>query len=189
MLNLMKHKVWVSENAHCGCDISDVLSIFNDGKNEDHVEMCRVGFYSRHSTNEYINQSRIKVKVNEEAMTMNMWSTNSRWDVLGAGLSFLCIIHCAILPLLPMILSALPWLGDEKLHLGLLALISPVAIFAIIKGVKCHGRKSLLLWAGIGLALLLSGPMAGEALEKPFTVIGSLTLAGTHLINRKYSCC
>lgn len=106
-------------------------------------------------------------------------------DLVGAGLSFLCLAHCAILPFLPLVLAGLPWLENEAIHLGLLALITPISLFAFVRGVKRHGKKPLLILGCAAVVILLLGPVAGHDFEKPLTVVGSIMLCVGHWFNRK----
>lgn len=111
--------------------------------------------------------------------------TRNRLDFFGACLSIMCLVHCTLLPFLPLLLGALPWLANEKMHLCLLVLITPIALFSLYRGHLRHGQKKVVVLGGAGLFLLLMGPLAGEALEKVVTVIGSILLCGAHLQNRR----
>jgi hypothetical protein len=125
----------------------------------------------------------------DELLADTPWGSRpgSRLDLFGTCLSLMCLAHCAILPLLPLLLAGLPWLANEQLHLGLLALIMPVALISFFRGTRRHGHKSVLVSGAAALVLLLSGPVAGEALEKPLTIAGSLMLCGAHLKNLRAS--
>ena len=74
---------------------------------------------------------------------------------------------------------------------------SPGLIIPGVAGAVCLVLTAIALqilpfsWVGLlvmfaGLAVLLSGPVAGEALEKPVTIIGSIVLCAAHLLNRKW---
>ena len=123
----------------------------------------------------------------KEVSFSQFWGSrpSGRLDVFGACLSVMCLAHCAILPLLPLILASLPWLQNERLHLGLLVLITPVALFSFLRGTTRRGHKAVSILGCTGLLLMLMGPFAGEALEKPLTVVGSLVLCAAHLKNRR----
>ncbi|MDJ0841760.1 MAG: MerC domain-containing protein [Acidobacteriota bacterium] len=111
--------------------------------------------------------------------------SGNRLDIFGASLSMMCLVHCAVLPFLPLLLAGLPWLADEKMHLLLLVLITPVALYSFLRGQLRHGQISVVVLGGAGLLMLLMGPFAGETLEKPLTVVGSIVLCGAHLQNRR----
>lgn len=117
-----------------------------------------------------------------------MTGSNKSWkqiDILGACLSLLCLVHCALPLVLPFLVASLPWLKNEMLHFGLLALVAPVAIWAITQGCRKHGNRRILVMGVISLVLLFAAVFSGEALEKPLTFAGSILLFFTHLQNRK----
>ncbi len=112
-------------------------------------------------------------------------------DLMGTFFSLFCLAHCMLLPLLPLFLTAVPWLGDESTHWILLLLIVPVAVLALYHGYRRHHRRSVLLYGTVGLVLLLLA-IALEDHEKALTVAGSLALCTAHFKNRQCctpSCC
>ncbi len=119
-------------------------------------------------------------------MSPHELGSNGLMDLLGAWLSLLCLAHCTLVPLLPLLLAAIPWLADEAMHATLLIVITPVAVVALARGYRRHGRRSVLFGGALGLILLLSAAFMGEALEKPLSVTGSLVLCAAHLQNRRY---
>lgn len=122
------------------------------------------------------------------------------WDRIGIGASTLCLIHCLVLP---VVLGALPLLNralvqNERIHQALAAFIVVTCGFALIPGLRCHGRPGPLGLGAIGLLLLLSAaflaaPLHAEAWETPLTVAGGLFLVSAHLLNlrltRRHHCC
>lgn len=125
----------------------------------------------------------------QQTIDANPWqqAANNRWDMVGACLSLMCLAHCIILPFLPFLLAALPWLENEYIHLSLLAMVVPISSFAFFRGLKRHGSKTPLLWGAAGILMVLAGPVSGEALEKPLTVIGAIVLCVGHWQNRKHT--
>jgi hypothetical protein len=108
-------------------------------------------------------------------------------DRTAIGASFLCLIHCAGLPLL---LAALPALSraiaiPESFHLWMLTLAIPTSAIALVMGFRRHGRGETLLLGGTGLALMLAGALAfaGTPTETVMTIGGSLCLASAHIVN------
>ncbi len=121
-------------------------------------------------------------------MTMKNDSAPVDWvERAAVSASLLCLVHCLALPFL---LAALPALAtivpvSESFHLWVLAFAVPASAIALLSGMTRHGTTWLLVPGAIGLALLASGaiPFGTTRWETPLTIIGSLTLAGTHLLN------
>ncbi len=114
------------------------------------------------------------------------------WDTFGIGLSGLCLIHCAVIPLLP-VLFVIPlgaMVESELLHMGLLLLMLPTAVIALGNGYRRHRRKSAPILGAAGLAALVLGlalaGWLGESGEKWLTVCGGLVLAAAHGVNLRY---
>lgn len=122
-----------------------------------------------------------------------MDSNTTRWwqatDRVGAIASFLCAIHCA---LLPFVLTLLPLMG-----LGFLAghafervfvmFAASLALFSLINGFRRHRRIHALMLAGAGLVLLLSGVTFAETyslrLHSTLVASGGLMVAAAHFLN------
>lgn len=116
-----------------------------------------------------------------------------RWwdaaDRVGATASFICAIHCA---LLPFVLTLLPLLG-----LGFLAshgferwfvfFAASLALFALVSGYRRHRRGMPLRLALPGLALLLLGVTWAEscpvAVHATLVTCGGLLVAAAHFVN------
>ena len=125
-------------------------------------------------------------------MTRN--SANTTLQVLGdktaIGLSFTCILHCLFLPLLLILIpsNATHWVSDESFHHWMLLGVMASSVLALYLGFKKHQQKSILVWGGAGLFILLS-PLAfgheiiGEYGEKVLTVIGAGVIAIGHIKN------
>lgn len=120
--------------------------------------------------------------------------TNStRWwhaaDRLGATASFLCAIHCA---LLPFVLTVLPLLGlaflaDHRFERAFVIGASLLASLVLIRGYLRH-RQTLPMWLAIpGLVLLLFGVtyIDGPSLVAHSVLVtcGGLLLASAHYVN------
>ena len=88
-------------------------------------------------------------------------ANKSRWwrvaDRVGATASFLCAIHCA---LLPFVLALLPFVGleflaDHRFERGFVLFACTLALFAMIRGYRrhpvraSHGRYGLAVDGGI----------------------------------------
>jgi hypothetical protein len=115
-----------------------------------------------------------------------------RWrmaDRVGATASFLCAIHCA---LLPFVLALLPFLGleflaDHRFERGFVLFACVLALFALIRGFRRHQRPLPLMLAIPGLALLLLGVTYAEnysiILHSVLVTCGGLLLASAHFVN------
>ncbi|QWT21164.1 MerC domain-containing protein [Bacillus sp. NP157] len=119
--------------------------------------------------------------------------TRRRWwhvaDRLGATASFLCAVHCAVLP---FVLALLPFIG-----LGFLAshafegvfvsCATVLASFALVSGYRRHHHVLPLLLAGPGLVLLILGVtvLHDRSLFVHALVVtcGGLLVATSHFIN------
>ncbi len=120
-------------------------------------------------------------------------SNKSRWwqmaDRIGATASFLCAIHCA---LLPFVLALLPFLGleflaDQRFERGFVLFACALALIALIRGFRRHQQPLPLLLAVPGLALLLLGVTYAESysvvLHSVLVTCGGLLLASAHFVN------
>lgn len=117
----------------------------------------------------------------------------TRWwqiaDRVGATASFLCAIHCA---LLPFVLAALPLLGleflaDHRFERGFVMCACALATVALIRGFRRHQHPLPLLLAVPGLALLLLGVTVAQdysiILHSVMVTCGGLLLASAHFVN------
>ena len=111
-------------------------------------------------------------------------------DKSAIGLSFLCALHCLLLPaaivLYPSTLGFLP--GDESVHFALLFLVIPVSAYALIKGGKVHKSRKVFITGISGLlvlvaAVVLGHDILGEIGEKILTVLGSIIVIIAHVQN------
>ena len=110
----------------------------------------------------------------------------SFWDGLGAALSLVCAVHCALLPfvlaLLP--LAGLAFLKDERLEIGLILTSLSVAAFALARGFGWHrnwrvpavGLLGAVIWA-CG-HFFLEQPWEGLAMG-----LGGCHFAAAHWLN------
>ncbi|MEO9080386.1 MAG: MerC domain-containing protein [Rhodanobacter sp.] len=117
----------------------------------------------------------------------------TRWwrmaDRIGAVASFLCAIHCALLPfvlaLLPLV--GLEFLADYRFERGFVMFACALALVALVRGFRRHQQPLPLLLAIPGLALLLLGVTFAEnysiILHSVLVTCGGLLLAGAHFVN------
>lgn len=112
-------------------------------------------------------------------------------DFLGALVSAICALHCALFPVL---VTVLPMIGLDILTTPAaeLTLISSAVVFAIFAGVsgffRKHRKRRVLLLFGLGsLALVLGITLLPASFERYSSVTGGLILIVAHLLNHKYS--
>jgi hypothetical protein len=112
------------------------------------------------------------------------------WDGAGIAVSGLCVLHCALPPilvgLLPAAAAGIP--GDESLHGWLFGGAALTGILAFGPALRRHRRPGPLLAALGAYALLFTGAFLacdrlGCAWEAPLTVSGGLLLIGAHGLN------
>lgn len=114
-------------------------------------------------------------------------------DLIGIGLSLLCLVHCLALPVLiafaPAILRGLP--GDDVTHRSLAVAIGFVGFLAFRSGYKLHRRRWVLAAFMTGLLLVSTAAVLGDEVltgygEAAITVCGGLLLVTAHLVNRSF---
>jgi hypothetical protein len=123
---------------------------------------------------------------NHEVPTKRMWHVADR---LGAMASFLCAIHCALLPfvlaLLPVI--GLSFLADHRFERGFVFFACLLATFALVNGYRRHRRRLPLILVTPGLFLLVLGVtvMEGDSLlaHSVMVTCGGLLVASAHFVN------
>ncbi|MCR9266569.1 MAG: MerC domain-containing protein [Alphaproteobacteria bacterium] len=113
-------------------------------------------------------------------------------DATGVGLSFICMLHCL---LLPAAASAAPMLAPElgevvglshDWHLVLLALAAPVSLLGLGWGVRnVRGGWQLFAVGLFGLALMAIGAshIVPRLAETILTLSGVTILAVAHFVN------
>ncbi|MEP6712312.1 MAG: MerC domain-containing protein [Ferruginibacter sp.] len=124
-------------------------------------------------------------------MTHNKTPYQSKWDAVGIGASFICAIHCVLLPLF---LSSLSFLGIEFLHNTSFEIITistslVVGSWALYNG--CHKQHHyrwpmIAFIAGMGFLAaalwLKSGPW-----EMVLKALAAVCIITAHIFNWRYS--
>jgi hypothetical protein len=79
-------------------------------------------------------------------------------DRIGVVASTLCAIHCAVTPLLLLLLPAFGevW-AHPATHWGMALLVVPIAIAMMISGYRQHRRKWIVTVGSLGVSLVLIG--------------------------------
>lgn len=110
-------------------------------------------------------------------------------DRVGATASFLCAIHCVMLP---FVLAALPLLGmgflaDHRFERIFVACAATLASVTILTAYRRHRKRHALFLMVPGIALLLSGILIDiehhEWLHTGLVVCGGVLVASAHVIN------
>ena len=110
-------------------------------------------------------------------------------DKVGATASFLCAIHCAIMPfvltMLPLV--GLSFLASEPVEWALLAFSAILGTLSLCVGFREHRSRRVFAFLGIALALLVAGRIFHESYEgwwgPVFMVAGGFTMMGAHWLN------
>lgn len=118
----------------------------------------------------------------------------SALDRVSIGVSTLCAIHCALLPILLATVPAFSHLSadNHEFHIALVFLIVPMSLIAGLLGCAKHKDKVVLASIVTGLSLLLISAFLGHDLmgeigERVATVIASFILVFAHW--RNYRLC
>lgn len=128
-----------------------------------------------------------------------------RLDKAGATASFLCAVHCAVMP---FVLTLLPLLGlgflsSEPVEWALLAASATLGTSSLCLGFREHGKRRVFAVLGLALSLLVAGRIVHEHhlgwWGPVLMVLGGFTMMSAHLINhrlcrscrvcREHSCC
>jgi hypothetical protein len=114
-------------------------------------------------------------------------------DRIGAFASFLCAVHCA---LLPFVLALLPLLGleflaDHRFERGFVLFAASLATVVLVTGFRRHRQHLPLLLVLPGLALLIAGISvdldARIVLHSILVSSGGLMVAAAHVSNLRES--
>lgn len=93
-----------------------------------------------------------------------------RWDRLGIWASIACALHCLAAPLLFLLVPRMAGVWSHPWSHALIALfVLPLALFALGRGYRMHGRVWVVAAAGVGCVFLLGGGLLpwweGEAVQ------------------------
>ncbi|RYZ64181.1 MAG: MerC domain-containing protein [Proteobacteria bacterium] len=99
------------------------------------------------------------VKTEELANNKNPKKAVDKLDRAGATASFLCAIHCALMPLIVTLLPlfGLSFLASEPVEWALLLLSAGFGTASICLGFKEHRSRKVFAVLGVGIMLLVAG--------------------------------
>jgi hypothetical protein len=113
-------------------------------------------------------------------------------DNMAVVLSGVCLLHCLTLPVLIALAPFMSQFGEGHFHVQMLLVVLPVSIMAFSLGFRRHRVKSVIVWGGIGMLLLVFGATVihdsfGLVADRTVTICAALILAFAHYFNNKFS--
>ncbi len=107
----------------------------------------------------------------------------SLFDTCAVGISAVCAVHCAALP---VVLIAFPLLGgtvltDELFHRILLWFILPTSVIAVVLARQHHPDRQVLVLVGMGMLILVIAAFWAHDYAPPW-VDTAMSLAGGTLL-------
>jgi uncharacterized membrane protein len=111
-------------------------------------------------------------------------------DRSAVGLSGLCLAHCLIGSLVLVSMSSAVGLAfAHEIHVVGLLLAMPLAVVALVRGVRRHGKRRVVVFGGAGLCVMAAALAVGHGHigEVVLTVIGVALLGVAHLMNLRYA--
>lgn len=126
--------------------------------------------------------------INERFQIMNKYFVGYNIDFFGFFASFLCAIHCSLLPFVMTVgmLSGLSWMAEPWVEVTFIILSIILATMSLYPSYKKqHHKDKALKIAGLGFALLLISRLVGHGsrVEVIAIVIGGLLIAVAHVVN------
>ena len=116
--------------------------------------------------------------------------TQLRTDKWAMTLSFVCALHCLLVPSFFILTSGFfaISLDNEFIHYSILLFAVPISCYALISGYKNHNTLKFLISGFGGLfmlvfAVMFSGILYGEFGEKSITLLGSILVIYSHYKN------
>ena len=86
------------------------------------------------------------------------FTNHANADRIGIVASILCAIHCALTPVL---LIMMPTFGKvwahPATHWGMAIIVIPIAVFMMLKGFRKHGKKWVLAVGSLGVLFIIVG--------------------------------
>lgn len=111
------------------------------------------------------------------------------WDKIGISISFLCLLHCILLPVIAIAVPSFHHLFGEHDHVHIIfaIIIWPTALLAFLPAYKHHKKLWIPGLAAIGLMLITSSVLAHDHFSETITItlsiVGSVFLVYGHYQN------
>ena len=115
-------------------------------------------------------------------------------DKAGIMCSGACALHCMLIPVVALTSPTIAaFFETEWIHIGLLVVLTPIAIIAFYRGLKIHQKAYPIYLGSVGFVFLLMAVASEsvfkieiENLEITITIIGCIFLISAHIFNIKY---
>lgn len=113
------------------------------------------------------------------------------FDGSAVGLSFLCLLHCLLLPFSMAIAPAFAAFLDhnEVIHMAFFVVALPISMAGLWLGARRNGMMALpIALASVGLVVMFVGALEifGHALGVPMTIFGVSLVGAAHIVNWRH---
>ncbi len=132
----------------------------------------------------------VRTDDSNSAAVVSTPQTGEKLDRAGATASFVCAIHCAIMP---FVITVLPLLGlgflsSEPVEWALLSCSAVLGTLSLCVGFRQHKQRRVFGVLGLAMAFLVAGRILHEHhlgwWGPIFMVIGGFTMMAAHVFNR-----
>jgi hypothetical protein len=106
-------------------------------------------------------------------------------DILGFSASFLCAIHCVLLPLVLSfgLAGGLPWLESHSLELALIFSTLIMASWSLLGSWPKHHKTQPMLLAALGFLIIFGVHLLDGNVAHYVSALGGTLIAYAHFIN------
>ena len=118
------------------------------------------------------------------------------WDRCGIVVSFTCLLHCLLLPILLIFFPTFGYFSSPLFHLIFLILVISIALFSF-RHAYFRLFWPVVVFSLAGIVLVVVGYFLEETLSTNWghalTILGSFSMIGAHAVNlewhKKKNCC
>lgn len=106
-------------------------------------------------------------------------------DILGVSASFLCAIHCVLLPLFLSLglAGAFPWLQSHSLELALIFSTLVLASWSLLGSWHKHRQIKPIIIATVGFLIIFGVHSLEGDIAHYFSALGGILIAYAHYVN------